>query len=212
MPTQKNSFAEIIESSLHTWRAQSWRWDDFPQFGSLVTLQTAERTVYGIVHQIETGSLDTQRTPFAFQKTEEELLREQPQIFAFLKTTFSCLTVGYKENRTLLYQWAPEPPKIHAFVARASRQEYEEFFSSEQYIHSLFGHSNQSLPIDELLLALLKQLADRNLVTEELLAQFVATFSLMTGNDYRRLKLFLQRVTPCLSLPTPLSKHIESHV
>lgn len=198
MPTQTTSFAEIIESSLHTWRAQSWRWDDFPQFGSLVTIQTAERKLYGIVHHIQTGSSDSSRIPFAFQKTEEELLREQPQIFAFLTTTFNCLGVGYQEAGTLRYQWAPEPPKIHAFVNRASTQEYADFFSSEQYIHSLFGFSNQLLQIDELLLAVIKQLADRKLITDTLLQQLVANFSLMTGNDYRRLKLFLQRLTPCL--------------
>jgi hypothetical protein len=194
------AFAEVIESSLHTWKAQSWQWDRFARFGSLVTINTPERTIFGIVHNIETGSLDPVRTPFPFQKTEEELLREQPQIFAFLQTTFTCLTAAYQENSILLYQWAPEPPKIHAFVSEATQQQYELFFSDEQYIHILFGLSHQILNLDELLLAMFKNLSDQKLLDQRRLSNIIETFSLLTGNDYRRLKLFLQRVTPCITL------------
>ena len=195
LDTNKRSFAEVLESSLHTWKAQSWRWDNFPQFGSLVTITTPERTVFGIVYQIQTGSLDQARSPFPFGKTEEELLREQPQIFAFLQTTFQCLTVGYLQNGKILYQWAPEPPKIHAFVSQATPEQYEQFFASEQYIHILFGISQQVLNLDELFLAILKKLFDQKMLTQPHLCRFIETFSLLTGNDYRRLKLFLQRAT-----------------
>lgn len=195
----KTAFAEVVESSLNTWQGHCWQWDDFPQFGSLVTIMTPERTLFGIVSQIQTGSLDPLRTPFPFGKTEEELLKEQPQIFAFLKTTFICTVVGYEEHNTLVYQWPSEPPKIHAFIHRACDEQYKRFFSGEQYIHLLFG-SAASLPsLDELLLALLHQRARRNLLSQEKLTQFVELFSLLTGNDYRRLKLFLQRVSATLT-------------
>lgn len=193
---QNKQFAEIIESSLIGWLAQSWQWDNFPSFGSLVVIENKERLLFGIVHQIKTGSMDPVRYPFAYQKTEEELLREQPQIFEFLKTTFSCLTIGYKQNNTIWYQLAPEPPKIHSFVALASEQNIREFFSSDQYLHTLFGLSNQLFNLDELLLALLKNLNDQKILNEDTIHSFVQTFSLLVGNDYRRLKLFLQRVQP----------------
>jgi len=197
-----NAFAEVIESSLHTWKAQSWQWDVSPRFGELVTITTPSRTLFGIVHQINTGSTDPHRTVFPFAQTEQELLRDQPQIFHFLQTTFSCLTVGYEQQETILYQWAPEPPKIHAFVAHATPAQYQKFFSCEQYIHVLFGLANQVMNLDELLLALLKQLSYEKLLTHELLNRFIEHFSLLTGNDYRRLKLFLQRATACITLQT----------
>lgn len=188
-------FAEIIESSLTGWLAQSWQWDQFPSFGSLVVIQTKERTLFGIVHQIKTGSMDPIRYPFAYQKTEEELLQEQPQIFEFLKTTFSCLTIGFQEQENnIIYQLAPEPPKIHAFVHPASQQLYKKFFHTEQYLHILFGLANTLFNVDELLLAILKQLDDQKILTPPVVNNFIDTFSLLTGNDYRRLKLFLQRV------------------
>ena len=78
------AFAEVIESSLNSFTAQSWQWDKFPAFGSLVQIKNGLSTIYAIVHQVQTGSMDPQRTPFTYQKTQEELMAEQPQIFAFL--------------------------------------------------------------------------------------------------------------------------------
>ena len=133
-----NPFAEVIESSLHGWLAQSWQWNTFPPFGSLVIVETKKRTLFGIVHQIQTGSMAPVRYPFPYQKTEEELLEEQPQIFEFLKTTFSCLTIGYHEKSRLFYLIAPEPPQIHSFVSPASQEQSCRFFSNNHYLHLLF--------------------------------------------------------------------------
>ncbi|MFI5332844.1 MAG: hypothetical protein ACHQVS_01955 [Candidatus Babeliales bacterium] len=199
MNTKNNkAFAEVIESSLTGFLAQSWQWDQFPRFGSLITVTTSTRTVIGIVHQIQTGSMDPIRYPFPYQKTEEELLNEQPQIFEFLKTTFSCLTVAYLEDGTMRYMLAPEPVKIHAFVSPASEDISKQFFYNNQYLHVLFGLSHQIFNLDELLLALIKHQTTLGTIPASRIAHFMETFSLLTGNDYRRLKLFLQRVEPLI--------------
>ncbi|MGE0207421.1 MAG: hypothetical protein AB7R69_06255 [Candidatus Babeliales bacterium] len=192
------SFAEVIESSLTGWLAQSWQWNYFPQFGSLVTIKTEKRILFGIVHHVQTGTMDPARQPFAYQKTEEELLAEQPQIFEFLKTTFSCLIVGYLQDGTITYQCAPEPPKIHAFVEHATPELHRQFFNSHHYLHLLFGFSQQISNLDELLLALLKNMTTHTILTKEKVEHFIETLSLLSGNDYRRLKLFLQRIEPMI--------------
>src|SRR5438105_1903017 len=125
---ETKAFAEIIESSLQGWVAQSWQWDYFPPFGSLVSVEQGKRTYIGLVHQVKTGSIDPVRAPFAYQKTEAELLRDQPQIFEFLKTTFSCLSLGYQEDGKLFYTLAPEPTKIHTFVKATSAPLSTQFF------------------------------------------------------------------------------------
>ncbi len=187
-------FAEVIESSLEQFLAQSWQWDRFPMFGSLVVINTIKRNLIAIVHQIKTGSMDPNRYPFAYQKTEEELLAEQPQIFSFLKTTFSCLILGYQEKGAVYYTMSPEPPKIHAFIKPAGDDLAKNFFYQATYMHMLFNAANQIHNLDELLLALLKQQKALGILHEQKLHQIIDTFSLLTGNDYRRLKLFLQRV------------------
>jgi len=65
-----NHFAEVIESSIAGFLAQSWQWDNFPTFGSLVIIKEKRRTLFGIVHQVQTGSMDPMRYPFTYQKTE----------------------------------------------------------------------------------------------------------------------------------------------
>lgn len=195
MKNFNNPFAEIIESSLTSWLAQSWHWDESPVFGSLVTIESKNRILFGMVYDIKTGSMDPVRYPFAYQKTEEQLLKEQPQIFEFLKTHFSCLIIGYQENdEGIVYQLAPEPPKIHAFVARASESLCKIFFDTNYYLPLIFGLAQGLCNVDELLLAALKELKKHQLLSDKLIEGFIETFSLLIGNDYRRLKLFLQRV------------------
>jgi hypothetical protein len=196
----KQPFAEIVESSLSIWRAQSWQWDNFPSFGSLITVESNDRTLFGVVYNIETGSSDPSRSTFAYQKTEQELKNDQPQIFEFLQTTFLCLNIGYKQNGKTLYQLAPEPPKIHTFVSQATKEQMIEFFLHETYLHLLFGSQGQIFSLDELLLAILKQLSNINMLTRDKINSFIQTFSLLTANDYRRLKLFLQRADTIIKI------------
>lgn len=192
-------FAEIIESSLNCWKAQCWNWDYVPPFGSLVTVTIASTTLFGVVYQSQTGSLDPVRQPYAYQKTEEELRAEQPQIFEFLHTTFLCAPLGFYTN-ALYYQLPPTPPKIHSFVQHASSSAIQQFFVTDQYLQVLFGLPLSATHIDELILALLQQTAQARLLTTEKLQDFMHTFSLLTGNDYRRLKLFLQRAQRTLTI------------
>jgi hypothetical protein len=190
---KSHSFAEVIESSLQGFTAQSWQWDTFPEFGSLVTIETKKRTLFGVVHAISTGSMEPGRYPFTYQKTEEELLAEQPQIFEFLKTSFSCIILGFSEHEVMLYHRAPEPPKIHAFVSLATPLEYKRFFACHDYLHVL-ASSQQPESVDELMLALLRNAHQQKLLDQAKLESFIEIYSLLIGNDYRRLKLFIQRI------------------
>ncbi len=192
------AFAEVIESSLQTFTGQCWQWNKTPEFGSLVIIENKNRTLFGIVYQMQTGSMDPARYPFPYQKTYEELLAEQPQIFEFLKTTLSCLNVGYQEKSKLLYLLPPEPVSIHAFIRPATHEESKIFFANNRYLHLIFGAGAQIPCLDELLLTLLKQQAQLKSLKDAHLHDFVATFSLLCGNDYRRLKLFLQRAESIL--------------
>ncbi len=186
---------EIIESSLHTWIAQSWQWDTFLPFGSLVTIQNNHTTTFGIVYQIQTGSMDPGRYPFAYQKTEAELLSEQPQIFEFLKTTLSCIPVGYQEiGSPITYLAPPIPPKIHSFIQPATIEQSRQFFSQEQFLHLLYGSSSVVAQADELLLAIIMRLLPLHILRKKEIIRLMHTYSLLTSNDYRRMKLFLARL------------------
>jgi len=192
------AFSEVIESSLQSWLSQCWQWNQFPAFGSLLCIKTKKRTLFGIVHQIKTGSMDPVRYPFAYKKTHEELMQEQPQIFEFLKTTYSCLSIGYQEKSKIYYLVAPEPPAIHSFVEPIEKDLARQFFANQNFLPLLFGLSGQIFNLDELLLALLKQQQSLGILSEDKIKDFIDAFSLMSANDYRRTKLFVQRIQQLL--------------
>lgn len=191
---KNKAFAEIIQSSLQSFMGQSWQWNQPPAFGTLVAVEAKNRITFGLVYQVETGSMEAGRYPFPYQKTHEELLAEQPQIFEFLKTTFSCISLGYAVNDRVYYLMPPEPPLIHSFIAPATPEQSKLFFSQNRYLNLLFGAGNLVPNLDELLLALLKAQNDQNQLKNDRLNDFMSIYSLLTGNDYRRLKLFLQRI------------------
>lgn len=197
--TNNSSVAEVIESSLNGFLAQTWQWNHFPTFGSMVSVDTGKRLLCGVIYQVQTGSMDPVRYPFPYQKTEVELIAEQPQIFEFLKTTFNTLIIGYQEKGSFFYVSAPEPAKIHSFINPMTPNLCKQFFYQHRYLHLLFGLQNQLGNIDELMLALIKQQADLGIMHREAIRTFAHQFCLLTGNDYRRLKLFLQRVEPLLN-------------
>lgn len=203
--TKKNSnqfskpFAEVIESSLDSSLAQSWQWDTFPIFGSLLQVTSNAITILGVVIEIKTGSMDPMRYPFPYQKTEKELKVEQPQIFEFLKTTFQIKVLGFMDKeKNIQYRLPPHPCKIHSFVTKASTQLSSTFFSKSDFLYLLFSQNTQILHLDDLLLAIFKQLSQNGRLTPSVLDSFSQTMSLLTGNDYRKIKLLLKRTESIL--------------
>ncbi len=199
MLSKHQYFAEIIESSLWDCTAQSWQFNQAPAYGSLLVIEDQAVKYFGFVCQISTGSLDAVRLPVAYQKTEQELQQEMPQIFEFLKTTFVCLLVGHQEQVDLreskiIYTAPAVPPKVHMFVRAATESELKLFFESYQFLHLLFSRANQiNNQIDELLLAIFQRAkAKLNLIPK--LDEFTELFALLVGRDYQRLRLFFGRL------------------
>ena len=191
--TNKKAFSEVIESSLSTFRAQCWEWDKFPAFGSLVQIKDNNSIILGCVTAIETGSMDPMRYPFPFQKTEQELKKEQPQIFEFLKTIFTVVALGYKKEEKLYHLLPEHPAKIHAFVSPCDDLFTGSFYSSPDFLYLLFSSQQSISHFDELLLTIFRRLQVQNKLTKTVLQEFCDRLSLLTGNDYRRMKLFLKR-------------------
>lgn len=82
-----------------------------------------EGTLYAVVIEATTGSLEPGRRPAAFGLAEEQLREEQPQIFQLLTTAFHALHVGYVHNGHIRLQMPPRPPRVHAFVTECTPAE-----------------------------------------------------------------------------------------
>lgn len=190
-----SAFAEVVASSLASYSAQTWRWDDFPPLGALVKIQEQDQLVFGLIINSETGSADPSRSAYAYQKTEAELHREQPHIFEFLKTTFAVLPIGYKKNiDTAVTHAIPRTPaKIHSFVVLCSSQEYAAFFSGADFLQVLLP-AQTLIPHEQIILALCKELSSRQLLTESFIDSLAENYSLVGGGDYKKLKSLLRQL------------------
>lgn len=198
--TSNSPFAEVIQSSLTTITAQSWHWDIFPSFGSLLAIHAKDTLIYGIVYQVQTGSCDPNRQAYPFKKTHAELLLEQPQIFELLKTTFDCLIVGYQNQDQIVHTLAPHPPLIHSFISSANTVQAKRFFAHTDYLHVLFNLQHLVFNLDELLIAIFAYQSSHAPLSNEYIAAFMNTYTLLTGNEYKRTKLFLQRIQHSITI------------
>lgn len=193
----KNSFAEILESNITHFTGQSWQWNTIPEFGSLVTATSNDRTIFAVIYTIKTAPIDPIRQPVAYQKTEEELLKEQPQIFEFLSTSFSCIAIAYFENNQLFFNLPPQPPKMHTFINFATQEEYEQCFSTEQFLYLLYN-SQEQINLEELLLAIIKHQLKNQVLTKQRFNRCIETFFILNKNNYAQTKTFLNRIQQLL--------------
>jgi hypothetical protein len=192
--THSSAFAEIIESSLTHCVAQCWDWETMPRFGQFVLVNVGEEELIGIVSDIKTGSMDPTRYPFPYQKTHAELRTQHPQIFEFLKTIFHITMVGSIQGTRKRYALPAQPAKIHTFVGNAATDQLTPFLQSSAFLPLLLSGNSTPQQSDELFLAVVDELARIGLLTTELFEQYYHTYSLLIGNDYRRLKVLLQRI------------------
>ena len=188
------SFGEITQSSLNMAHCALWEWDQFPHYGSLVAIDSAVHTTYGIITEITTGPIDGTRAPYPYKKTEEELRRDHPHIFEFIRSTCTLFLLGYAQNTQngpknshIEFITPPTPPKIHAFVRPLLLPEISSFFTSPAYIDRIFA-SNELAPIaDDLLVTLLRQ---HNPPIDPLAERLM----LIIGGDYCRTKRILSHL------------------
>lgn len=193
------NFAEIIESSIPQAKGLCWDWATLPRLCSLIKISQDKFTLYGCIDSIQTGSSDPLRQPVAYKKTQAELLRDQPQIFAFLQTTFSIKILGYKDQRDLIkYNLPPYPAKLHSFVSYTSAEEASSFFNNPEFLHLFLKQNNEAIDLDELLIVLLENLQNEmkiNIAFIQKLCQYRAEIQPI---DYKKTKNLLQRIQKIL--------------
>jgi hypothetical protein len=190
----KQYFAEIVQSDLSLVEAMCWEWDQMPSFGSLVVIEDESIWFVGLVTSLTTGSLDQTRKPFAYQKTFEELKKEQPQIFAFLTTTVEIKIVGWidRKSKKIYYSLPRRPAKIHSFVRVSDELLAKHFLAKADFLHLFDFAAGDRL--DEALLALVDQMYEKQVIDALQVQELVNVYARHVGADFRRLRLFCDRL------------------
>ena len=184
--------AEVIESCSTHIRAQCWQLEISPPLGSIVKI-AGQPPSFALVCQINTQSLDPGRRPIAYAKTEDELRREQPQIFELLKTEFDALLLGHREGNNIIPVLPPQPPRIHSFIHLAEPEQVRELTAPPEYLRRLLS----ALPsgADELIVTCTRQFLKAHPDKNDFLLAVGKELAFLLADDYERLKSILRRIS-----------------
>ena len=188
---------EVIEASTTEFVAQCYELYQSPPLGSLVKTVDSLVEIYGIVGYTSTNSLEPGRRPIARgrdEASEEAVYQQSPQLMKLLRTEFSSLVVGYREDGRLYHHLPAKPARIHGFVHQCSPEDVREFSQSLQFLSTLI-HCNLPVSTEEIISASLRQMG---LVQADPHAFLVAAgkeLAGLLGSEFNRLKAILNRVS-----------------
>ena len=187
---------EVIEASTTGFVAQCYELYQSPPLGSLV--KTADQAVelYGIVYNATTTSLEPGRRPIARGKdktSEEEIYRSSPQLTQLLRSEFSTLVVGYRENEKLHYHLPPKPARIHGFVHLCPPEEVKEFSQSFDFLNILIN-THLPVPTNELIAACLRQMSRVHEDPHPFLVAAGKELAILLSGDLNQFKAILGRM------------------
>jgi hypothetical protein len=114
-----------------------------------------DETLYAIVTSAATGSAEPGRRPTAYGLEEEQLRRQQPQIFDLLATEFSAVYAGYAREGRFRAGVPPRPARLHAPVSDCSPEEVRAITDSADFLRALVT-SPADVPVDELIVACIR--------------------------------------------------------
>ena len=186
---------EIIEASTTDFVAQCYELYQLPPLGSLVKTRDQSVELYGIVYHATTASLEPGRRPIARGKdedSEEAIYQSNPQLSKLLRSEFSTLVVGYKDEK-LHHYLPPKPARIHGFVYQCHPDEVREFSQSFDFLNMLLN-THLPVPADELIAACLRQMSQ---VYEDRHAFLVAAgkeLAILLSGELNQLKAILGRL------------------
>jgi hypothetical protein len=184
--------------------AQSYRLNESPAFGSLLVAPAPRNGVYfGLCAGTETGAIEPGRHAMAWGTAEgeaEDVYARQPQLAHVLRTTFTCLLVGYAgDTGTVVQRVPPMPPRVHERVWPADTDVAAAFFKDLSYLRFVLRSGVENA--EDLIAASIgcgyrAHGADRDF----LVGSGRAVARLLAG-DYERLKAVLELLTSMEETP-----------
>ena len=187
---------EVIESSTTEALAEARQLNAAPPFGGFVRIDSALPAV-GIVCNVSTQSLEANRRPAAYGKTERELRLEQPQIFELLRTHFQILIVGYLEGEQPVPVLPPHPAPIHSFVYECTGELVCACTASDEFLRNILNTSGPAA--DQLLIATLRHALRARDDSRDYLVAMGKSLSRLLRDDYDRLSSLIRRIALTLN-------------
>ena len=187
---------EIIEASTTDFVAQCYELYQSPPLGSLVKTRDSEVELYGVVYQAITTSFEPGRRSIARGKdeaSEEAIYQANPQLLKLLKSEFSTLVVGHRQDDKLHHYLPPKPARIHGFVYLCSPDEVRSFSQPLDFLNILVN-THLPVPSDELISACLRQMSQVYEDPHSFLVAAGKELAILLSSDFSQLKAILGRI------------------
>jgi len=187
---------EVIEASTTDFTAECYELYQLPPLGSLVKTVDLSVELYGIVYHATTTSIEPGRRPIARGKdeaSEEEIYRSSPQLMKLLRSEFSALVVGHKQDDRLYHYLPPKPARIHGFVYLCSPDEVREFSQSFDFLGVLIA-THLPVSVEEVVAASLRNMSQAHEDSHEFLVTAGKELTLLLGSEFSRLRAILGRI------------------
>jgi hypothetical protein len=202
---------EVVAASTTQFVAQCARLMDPPAFGSFVSVTAArsaeaddadpfanpavaDGTVFGIVSEARTASIEPGRRPAAYGLDAATLRREQPQLEELLATEFTALVVGSASSGRIRGVLPPRPPRVHALVMLCSPSEVRLLSESLDFLRTVVSQPALTAQ-DELAAAGIRYAAASRADSNAFLVRAGKEVALLLQRDFARVEAVLRKLT-----------------
>ncbi len=196
---------EVVGAATTVYTGQCFEPDELtfpamPALGRWVKSRDEEtgNVIYGVVSHAAITPIDSVHRARALGLSAEELRRDQPQIFAMLKTDFEVTIVGFESGggdltTGLIYQFLPpRPPQIHQAIFNCSDQEVAHFCQQVEFLRTLLHV--RTIPVDELIAAVIRQCFRAVRYDRTWLIRAGQQLSLLLRDDYDHLSAIIRKI------------------
>jgi hypothetical protein len=187
---------EVITASTTNFTAECHELYQIPPLGSLLKINEGDTVLYGVLYHATTQSLEAGRRPIArgqYSINSETIYDDNPQLAELLRSEFTALVIGHKQDSYLHYYLPPTPARIHSFVYQCPSREVREFSESWDFLY-LITDSRISIPTEELIAACLRYMSHCHDDPRNFLTIAGKQLARILGSELDRLKLILARM------------------
>jgi hypothetical protein len=186
---------EVTQACTTDFVAQCYELYQTPPLGSLV--KAGEQPVYGIVMGAQTTPIEPGRHPVARGRdevSEEAIYRTSPQLKRLLRSEFSVIATGYRQEGKLHQRLPPQPVPVHAFVYLCGPEEIKEFAMSFAFLPFLINGERLPVGAGELTAAALRAMSQVQADPHAFLVAAGKELAGLLRQDYVKLRILLERL------------------
>jgi len=189
----RQPIGEVVDTSVADFVAQACQFGKAPHFGSMVRVTVPERTIYGVVYAIHSGSLEPGGRPVLRGRDglrDRAIYDANPDLEQLLRTEFSALIVGFEERGALRMYLPPSPPPLHWSVVECGDAEVARLTERLDYLRTILAAPDA--PVDALLAANIRIVRDVRTSEPGFAVRAGRELATLLKHDYPRLTAILR--------------------